>query len=200
MKHRPSPVLLGVIPIVLLLGGCGQVGRQVAVLQGNYQFSQGKFQSATVHYLEALSPGDDRALVAFNLGNVYHALGESEAALRMWDQAEEGSGTDLLFGTSFNRGVLLYELGRYDEAVESFRYALQLRSDSVDAKINLELSLQKVTAAEGTAGSGAVPDSPTEESPPDENVERVLEFVRRRGVERWIGNSDPADEESARDW
>ncbi len=193
-------VLLGVAAAVAL-GACGAVPQQVAVLRGNYQFSQGEYQGATVQYLDALRSDDYTAVVAYNLGNVYHAQGESEAAVRMWEEAADNAGPDILFLVSFNRGILLYELGRYREAAEAFRYALTLDGTHVDAKKNLELSLRKLETGspESATGGQAAEIRP---APGDaDTADRVLEFVRRRGVEQWIANrtdSDPSGD--VQDW
>ena len=193
-------VFLSVVAATTLTA-CGAVPEQVAVLRGNYEFSQGKYQGATVQYLDALRADDYTEVVAYNLGNVYHALGESEAAFRMWDQASEDATPDILFLVSFNRGILLYELGRYREAAEAFRYALTIDSAHVDAKKNLELSLRKIESGSPEAVTGGQVEDVRPAASDDQTADRVLEFVRRRGVEQWIANrteTDPSGD--VQDW
>ena len=171
------------------------------IIKGNYDFINGRYQSATVEYLGILEKSSrEREVVHYNLGNVFYALGETAAADDEWTLALEGSGPDLRFRTLFNHGNLYYELSQYEQAYESFRQALVLNPDSRDAKRNLELALQKLgsqkTAAVETTESRAAERT----SSSDEEVDRILNYIKRKEESRWVSQKDRQGENSGPSW
>jgi len=178
---------LGKTPFLLLLvvlSGCGLGDPHLTVLRGNFSFERGEFQDSIVRYLEALeSDTDNASYVLYNLGTVYHAVAENEAAVEAWERAAAQAPPDVLFALHHNRGNLYYRQGRYTEAYEQFRRALLLNPSSMRSKINLELALQRIQAAEsaptnrtgGAGGNGAVSDE----------ARRVLEYMRRKETGEW---------------
>jgi tetratricopeptide (TPR) repeat protein len=188
-----SPLLL------ILLGGCAPVGSHLEVLQGNYFFSRGDYQESIVSYLALLEEPEVGGYVSYNLGNVYQALGEGSAALRMWGQAEESEDKSLLYRVSFNRGVFHFERGEYEEAFDAFKEALRLNNGSLPAKINLELTLLRLNAEEQlTPQSGEQQSGESQEI--GSEALRVLEFVRRKEQQRWEANREAQTSEFRRDW
>lgn len=185
------------------LSSCGVGDPYVAVLEGNYAVGQGNYQEATVHYLRALSTGDETDRVSYDLANVFHSLGEAEAALDLWKKASSTDDTQLLYGIAYNEGVQYYELGNYDQAYSSFRTALQYNPSSMDAKINLELSLRKIQGTQSqaeAASSQAPPKTQQAEQMSDQEATRVLEYIRRKEEQQWVPSRQQPVTAPARDW
>ncbi|TVQ35829.1 MAG: tetratricopeptide repeat protein [Spirochaetaceae bacterium] len=193
--------LLGAAAVAaaLLMVSCGIAEPHVSVLRGNYAFGQGRYQSATVDYLQALEHGQFEEWIAFNLGNVYHALGENESALGMWQVARRSDSDSLLFGVYYNTGLLLYEAGRYREAYDQFVEALRLNPTSIAGKINLELALERVQAGAAVA-SPRRSDAEEQNGAAADESRRILEYIRRREEQRWFAVDEIPAEESPRDW
>ncbi|MFP4301525.1 MAG: tetratricopeptide repeat protein [Spirochaetaceae bacterium] len=191
---------LGLVTLLtLLLTGCVPVRGHLEVLRGNYYYSRGEYQESIVSYLTLLDEPESREYVSYNLGNVYQALGEGNAARRMWDQAEGSGDEDLLYRVSFNRGVFYYDRGEYQRAYDAFKEALRLNNGSVPAKINLELTLLQLSAEEQlTPQAGEQEAEGTGEI--GSEALRVLEFVRREERQRWEANREPETSEYQRDW
>ncbi len=182
------------------LTGCGLGEPHVSVLQGNYAYGQGRFQRATVEYLEALESDQHVAWILYNLGNAYHSLGENEAALEMWNGALASRDPELMFRAGFNRGVLYYEQGRFDEAYDEFRYALVLNPSSIAAKINLELAVQKLQAGTTADEIRQAVDETTSEGDLSTETLRVLNYIRRKEVSRWRSENQRPSEPAAQNW
>jgi tetratricopeptide (TPR) repeat protein len=184
---------------LLLLSSCSPIQGHLKVLQGNYHYSRGEYQESIVSYLTLLQEREAEEYVSYNLGNVYQALGEGNAALRMWKQAETSGDGELLYRVTFNRGVFYFERGEYEEAFDAFKEALRLNDGSIPAKINLELTLlrlraeEQLTSQEGEKQPGASQDIGRE-------ALRVLEFVRRKEQQRWEANREGETSEYRRDW
>jgi len=202
-KHRRSlPVLwmiVATVGVIVLVGACGAGDPYVSVIEGNYAFGQGRYQDATVRYLQALSRGSYSDWISYDLGNVYHSLGESDAALQMWKRASHSADSSLRFGVAFNQGVQFYELGDYPEAYASFRRALEFDSSNINAKINLELTLQKLQpTAESPSTQQPVPPKTPEIT--NQDSQRVLDYVRRKEAQEWAPGKTKPPQPAANDW
>lgn len=180
---------------------CRDAGPSGRVLSGNMAYGRGQYQKAILRYLDADDEtGIGRDAVNYNLANVYYALGEGDAALKAWALAESlTDDTDILFRVAFNRGVLYYNWGRYDEAYCEFRRALTIRPSDIDAKINLEDSLSRVRTeipGEGRGEGGEV-EKVGEEI--DDDSRRLLDYVRRKEADAW-STEESGDSEFVEDW
>lgn len=196
---RTRTLLLLTLVILPFLAGCAPLHSHLEVLQGNYFFSRGDYQESIVSYLTLLEEPEVGEYVSYNLGNVYQALGEGNAALRMWEEAERSEDASLLFRVSFNRGVFYFERGEYAEAFDAFKEALRLNDSSLSAKINLELTLLRLNAEEQlTPQSGEQQGGEAQEI--GSEALRVLEFVRRKEQQRWEANRETETSEFRRDW
>ena len=178
---------LAAAALALVSSSCRDAGPSAGVLVGNMSYARGQYQKAILRYLAA---DDETAIgsdaVKYNLANVYYALGEGDAALKAWAQAESVTDdTDILFRVAFNRGVLYYNWGRYDEAYREFRRALTLKPSDIDAKINLEDALSRVrteTLGEGRGDGESVEDVG---EAIDDDSRRLLDYVRRKEADAW---------------
>ena len=208
--------------LAILVTGCGGSGAVLDVIRGNLSYSRGDYQNALVHYMVALEDKPSDSWTRFNIGNVYYALGEHEAALEMWHDARSEAETtndtgnwelSLIYATSYNRGVLLFQQGSYEAAYDEFRYALTVNGRSTDAKANLEIALGKLQAAQaasagqtaesgaGTAGGGssAPLDDQTGDGPGEQTL-RILEYVRRKETQQWFANREIESHDQPQDW
>ncbi|MFP4010518.1 MAG: tetratricopeptide repeat protein [Spirochaetaceae bacterium] len=188
----------GLLAALLLLSSCG-TETHLRVLRANYAFGQGRFQNATVDYLRAFETGEYGRWIAYNLGNVYYALGEVQAALGMWERAGDSDEADILFGVAFNKGVYYYERGRYRDAYTQFQRALEIDPGNVDAKVNLELALRKIRAGEQVV-RGEPPEDGGEAEGNSAQTVRILEYVRRKEENRWFAADDVEDEPEMPAW
>ncbi len=187
---------------VICLGSCTQVESYLKVMEGNYAFSRGEYKEANLVYIQGLdttSEHPDRVL--YNLGNVYHSLGESQAALEEWQNSViESQDSELLFRIAFNRGVLHYEMGNYQNAYNEFRKALRLEPDDIEAKANLEYCLRKLNLTEGQQKNRKATDSQSEEKKVSEDGSRILEYVKRSSPTLLSPDYKPDPTKTGKDW
>jgi len=165
---------------------CSHVQAGWDVLMGNASFQRGEFQKSSLEYLSAdkALKGDD--VVAYNLGNVYNALGETNTALATWSRISQPSSDELAFRLAFNMGYLQYQKGQYDAACNNFRTALILRPQSLDAKRNLELCLLKTQNFE--TDLPARPKS-GERGDLGDSQRALLDYLSRLEGTRWKANN-----------
>ena len=193
-------LFLIIIVVFSLFSGCSNAKAFIEVTSGNFRFGQGEYEKANIEYLHALDKGLNLEIIHYNLGNVYYALGEPSAAREEWLKAISTDNEDLLFDIYFNLGALQYDLGEYDKAYVNFREALFIKSADIDAKKNLELSIQKMLGKGIADIEPADEDIPETVSDSDDEVRRILEFVRRK-EEGWLNRPDtPVSPSKSLDW
>ena len=98
----------------------------------------------------------------------------------------------------FNEGVLAYELGRYEDAYSSFRFALELDPDDLAAKINLEYSLAKMDARPRSVAPATAEGA--ESSDRSGEIERILDYLRRNEEQIWRSTEEIRVDAGAPDW
>ncbi len=188
--------------ILSVFASCGREFPQLRVVRGNYSVSRGDYQKAIVDYLRAREHSEYVPWISYNLGNVYHFLGEAEAAVEQWNRAQNVDIRDLQFGAAFNRGVYYFEQGQYDEALSQFRFALMVDPSSVPAKRNFELAYERMESGSGLTrdSTSVTPGSAGESSGQESTATRMLDYVRRKEEQRWRANAEQSPVEEVRDW
>lgn len=187
--------------MLLMLSSCSQVDEYLKVVEGNYAFSRGEYKEANFLYIRDVENSNHSDRLLYNLANVYHSLGESQAALEEWQNSGSASkNSELLFRIAFNRGVLQYEMGNYQSAYNNFRQALRLNPDDMEAKANLEFCLRKLNLSEEQQSARQTSD----DSRPDESVsedgDRILEYVKRSSPTLLSPEYETESSGTGKDW
>lgn len=100
----------------------------------------GEYERAADAYQQALISGGPHAAIAFNLGNVLHALARPGEAAQRFLQAVEIE-PDYVEAWN-NLGIALGELERHADAISAFRRALAFEPGYADAHFNLAEALE----------------------------------------------------------
>lgn len=195
MEKRFLKKLL-IILIPMLFTSCNWMEPGITVLRGNYSYQSGKFQQATISYLKGLKSEKYEERIYYNMGNVFFSLGEAGAALNVWANVESTEELDLRYRLNFNKGVLFYQLGKYSDSYNMFKEALIANPSSIDAKINLELTLGKMAA--GSIESDSKTSGPGSTGAPEETA-RILEYIKRKEGLLWF-SSQKEVESNIKDW
>ena len=185
---------------ILTVSSCSNPSSYYSVWRGNNLFTGGDYQTANTSYLNALNKNVYTDYISYNLANVYYALGEGEAASAEWEKAARSKDDELLFRTMYNKGVLEYESGLYQEAFDSFKHALEIQPGNTNAKINLEYSLSRINSGANAAEASAAGAQVTDEKIVSDEIQRVLEFVKQKEAEAWKSNEDQGTASAENDW
>lgn len=194
-------LIVGNILLLLLLSSCSAIESYVKVIEGNYAFSRGEYKESNFIYIQSLKSAQYTDRLLYNLGNVYHSLGESEAALEEWQSSVAASrDPELLFRIAFNRGVIQYERGNYQNAYNNFREALRLNPEDLETKANLEFCLRKLNLSEEEQNARASTETPQDSEEVSEDADRILEYVKRSSPTLLVPEHDTEQPPSGRDW
>lgn len=167
-----------------LLFSCERLLESSTLLAGNQKFKSGEYQESIIHYLKGLDSETNKDYFYYNLGNVYSSLGESPSAFSVWNLTDGESSSTLKFSLLYNKGYLEFQDGNYELAYNHFRNALQLMPSNIKAKINLELSLNKMSAATYNQSTEKTGEDLGENGATEE-TSRILEYVRQKEAMTW---------------
>lgn len=104
---------------------------------GNRAFEDGEYERAAAQYREALAENPDHLYALRGLARSLHLAGQHEEALVLYDQAiahfpapPEDDGELAAHATDYaNRGILLDNMGRHEEALADYTRALALHEE-----------------------------------------------------------------------
>ena len=110
---------------------------------------------------------------------------EKEAALEKLTLISPDASKDVLYCKYFNTGVILYRMGKKIESSEYFRKALEVDSTRLEAKINLELSLNRNEAASNDTKANMIPSGEDNYNESDNLEKTVFERIKENDKKQW---------------
>lgn len=145
--------------------------------RGNRLYAEGDYAGALDAYETARTADRSLLEVAYNLGNTLFRLDEREMAQRQLDEVVQGStaaGENQLAQDGwYNLGNVRFTSQDYGGAVEAYKAALRLDSSDMDAKVNLELALQRLQENEEERDQEQDEEQPGEQDQENEEQPEV---------------------------
>ncbi len=145
--------LIFLVVNILLLSSCGGWTKDSKeVLEGSYYWAQQDYQKAAASFLEVTTRAtyeNNTELLQyglFGLSATYLMQGETDASLLKINEMDPLVLEGLDFARWYNKGVIFHRHGEYENAAYCFKRALLIDNESLQAKINLELSMNENTA------------------------------------------------------
>ena len=183
----------------------GCTSETFSVLKGSYAYHQEQYRSAVAAFKDAVerAKAEDNQMILdyalYNLGTTYAAMEESQAAEKYFAAISDQAPASLRFAACYNAGVLAHKNGNYEEAQENFRKALEIDSRNLDAKINLELSIQVSEDSARQNQSSAIQGS-QDKSEKDDMEKSIFEHIKENDQKQWKNSEPNASQASANDF
>ena len=141
MKHKL--ITIAILSMTLLLAACSQSAPKLTDT-GNDAFTQQAYDDALQAYNQAQVKSPELAEPYYNAANTLYRQGNYEEALKQLDKAlQVGQSDALAENAHFNAGNAAYNGENWEAAVADYTAALLRNPNDQDAKVNLELALQK---------------------------------------------------------
>lgn len=153
--------------LILVLGACSPSPERLNNL-GNAAYEEQDYETAMKNYLNAQAKLPKLAEPAYNAANVNYRQEDYEAAMQRLQGSLQIADGDLAQMGYYNLGNTLYQIQQLESAIESYKEALRLDPDDLDAKYNLELALQN----EGEGDEEGQDEQQPEEQDGDQNEEQ----------------------------
>ena len=201
LKKTSTMALL--FTILLLFVSCSS--DTVKVLEGAYSCNQKQYSHAISLFYnvsESAAQENNREVLDFalyDLGTVYSLLDENQAALEKYNQVDINSNERVVFAAYYNAGVIYHKKGEYDKAIEYFKKALQIDSTNLEAKINLELSIQQADVEVNNKQSDVIP-AQEEQSSSQDMEKSVFQRIKENDQKQWKSSEPNQDQNLAGDY
>jgi Ca-activated chloride channel family protein len=165
----------GAAAVVLMANSCALPGANVT--RGGDQYVGGQYARAASSYRSAVNAGDRRPEIMYNLGTALVAADSMAAALEPLERSVLREGDELRYRATFNLGLAHLKLGlasatgadstrrSFAMAVETYKRALLMRPEDMDAKWNYELALQALEQSGGGANQPPPPPQNRQRQP-----------------------------------
>jgi Ca-activated chloride channel family protein len=174
---------------VMTFTSCTAVSARLELVKGNVYFSRGKYAEASAAYIEAMKDAGAAPYASYALGNVYLAMGQNEAALDRYAEAENNANMrenrELVYRSRYNSGIARFTGGDFEAAADYFRRALDADGSRVDAKVNFELSLLQLLRKKEDAQVRTTQRGSVSEDERRRKSEILFNFVRQKEADRW---------------
>lgn len=200
---RESKSTAAMIVFILMLSGCSSETSQI--LKGTYAVKQKQLRHAVSCFFKAgesakASKNQEAIEYAlYDLGTTYAMLGESDAAMEKFLLIDDDAPKNVRYAKYYNAGVLAHKEGKYDEALEFFRKSLEIDSSRIEAKINMELSIQLAEESVQHNESKSIPASENKTSIPDME-KSVFERIKENDKKQWKNSESNQTQNLANDY
>lgn len=197
---------ISISAIVLASVSCSS--ERMRILEGSLSFRNGNFREATADFLGVESfSGDSRSVeyASFALSSTYISLGQYDSALEKLSsivprKVGDGYENPKFAGAVFyNMGVSHVRKGEFEIAAESFKKSILADSENLDAKINLELCLERAANMKRGAGEKRM-RGVAEESGGDPKTAALFDLVRQSEQKQWIRGAPKTEESDGIDY
>lgn len=138
-------ILIGVFIAVLFPTAAFAASANSSNREGVAHFKENQFPAAEKKFQEAQSrkPVDPR--LTYNLANSQYKQDKFEEALQSYSRVYENTPDPALKQKSiYNAGNALFKMGKLEEAISAYKKALELDSNDMDAKFNLEFAREQL--------------------------------------------------------
>lgn len=183
--------------------GCSNQVSQT--LEGVYSFHQKQYRHSIANFKKSsqLAENEENQIQLdyslYNLGTAYLSIGEDESAMKKFSQISSDADKNVKYGAFYNAGIIAYKNSQYEDAKKYFRKALEADNSKIDAKINLELSLQMLSGNGKQNETKTIPASDDKTNIPD--IEKgVFERIKENDQKQWKNSESNQSPNLAEDY
>ncbi len=184
------------LSIIFLLTGCSSyLSQSKEMLEGRLNWNKKDYPKATANFLNVTNHAKENSLpelydyAVFALASTYLSQDQSEAALLRYSQLTPSCPENIKAAVFYNKGIIAHQNGNYKEATELFKESLLIDSANIDAKINLELSLNELEVQSKKAEQGISPVSI--EKNESALQEAIYSVIRENEKQQWKNQEQP---------
>ena len=191
------------VVLMTMFTGCSSDSSDI--LKGTYAVRQKQYRHAVSCFLKVAERANENQnkenldYALYDLGTAYALLDERAAALEKFVLIDENSPQNVQYSTYYNSGVIAHKEGRYEDALNYFRKALEIDSSRIEAKINMELSIQLAEENVQHQESKTIPASESKISIP-EMEKSIYERIKENDKKQWKNSEANQTQNFAEDY
>ena len=173
------------------------------ILQGTMNWHKKEYKKSVASFKHVLvnkeNPQEITDYALYNLGSSYTMLNEEEAAIEQFSKISADAPKNVKYGAYYNMGVILFENGKYEDAKDCFKKAIQTDNSKLDAKINMELSMQMVESNVKKSQATANPAVDNQNKQP-EVEDALFEHIKENDQKQWKNSESDQNTDYSNDY
>ena len=204
-KKRALKASAAVLLCVSLSSCSAAFEESKSILEGTWNYHQKKYRQATADFLRAAESAEAsqndflREYALYNLASTYLIQNEAEAASSKFVLVAPDASPSVRFSALYNLGIISHRKGDYTAAADYFKQSLLIDSTNINAKINLELSLQQ--REESQARNGEQQLLPVAQNESASTVEdAVFSVIQENDKKQWKNQENQSSSNSENDY
>ena len=176
--------------LIFLISSCSKLDvARLNFLSGYIAWKQNDWNKAASKFFKSIDLSEEIEDVKikdysdFAIGSIYLMQNEDASALSRFEAINENTDKNLDSYIYYQKGIIAFKNHEYEKAVRLFKKSLELKPDSVDAKINFELSMRyqkKQKEKLPNSKSAAVIEDKA-----DLSEKTILNLIRQKEKEQW---------------
>ncbi|MBI5682343.1 MAG: tetratricopeptide repeat protein, partial [Deltaproteobacteria bacterium] len=131
-----------------LLGMGKGDGSVEKVREGNRHFQEKRYEEAIANYKEAIKINPSASVPFFNIGTAKYRQGYYASAINDFNAVIAKKDSALEAKAHYNLGNAFFKANMVKQSVYSFKEAVRLNPDDIDARYNLEIALARLKTME----------------------------------------------------
>lgn len=174
------------------------------ILEGAFHWYRKEYREAVTSFMDTIEYAKEendpllKQYALYGLASTYLAQGEQAAALSRLNELPPDTPDNIKFATLYNSGIISYNKGNYNEAAVLFRQALLIDEGNIDAKINLEMSLQQQV---NKSTEGVQELNPVQENQQKNQLESaIFSLIREKETNQWKNQQSQENSNSNLDY
>lgn len=177
--------------LIFLISSCSKLDRaRLNFLSGYIAWKQNDWNKAASKFFKSIDLSEElkdekiKDYSDFAIGSIYLMQNEDASALSRFENINENTDKNLDSYIYYQKGIIAFKNHEYENAIKFFKKSLELKPDSVDAKINFELSMRyqkKEKEKLPNSKSAAV----IEDKEADLSEKTILNLIRKKEKEQW---------------
>ncbi len=176
--------------LIFLISSCSKLDvARLNFLSGYIAWKQNDWNKAASKFFKSIDLSEEIEDVKlkdysdFAIGSIYLMQNEDASALSRFEAINENADKNLDSYIYYQKGIIAFKNHEYENAIKFFKKSLELKPDSVDAKINFELSMRyqkKQKEKLPNSKSAAVIEDKA-----DLSEKTILNLIRKNEKEQW---------------
>ena len=177
--------------LIFLISSCSKLDvARLNFLSGYIAWKQNDWNKAASKFFKSMDLSEElkderiKDYSDFAIGSIYLMQNEDASALSRFEAINENTDKNLDSYIYYQKGIIAFKNHEYENAIKFFKKSLELKPDSVDAKINFELSMRyqkKQKEKLPNSKSAAV----IEDKETDLSEKTILNLIRKKEKEQW---------------
>ncbi len=177
--------------LIFFISSCSKIDRaRLNFLSGYIAWKQNDWNKAASKFFKSIDLSEEIEDVKikdysdFAIGSIYLMQNEDASALSRFENINENTDKNLDSYIYYQKGIIAFKNHEYENAIKFFKKSLELKPNSVDAKINFELSMRyqkKEKEKLPNSKSAAV----IENKEADLSEKTILNLIRKKEKEQW---------------